>query len=159
PVAAEQALREGRRTLAGHDAVERAVDRDACREPRQGPQLLLGGPTAHRVRHQRVGQLGARRRPETLAAPDGLPHLSQRLRARPRSIRLAPGEERRRQVLEQMLLLAGVESAGYPLPQVPPLRPALRGTRMAKVRTQHAPETIHSQVVAGIAEAGPQEEA
>ena len=58
-----------------------------------------------------------------------------------------------------MLLLARVQPAGDALPQVPHLGAALHGARMTEVRAEHAPELLHTEPVAGIAEAGPQEKA
>src|SRR5207247_970005 len=45
------------------------------------------------------------------------------------------------------------------LTEVRPLGPALHGARMAQLGAEHAPEPAHAQLVAGIAEAGTEEEA
>src|SRR5207249_7527092 len=62
-------------------------------------------------------------------------------------------------LLAEVLLLARREAARDALPEVPPLGAALYGARVAQVGAEHAPEAVHAQLVAGIAEAGTEEEA
>src|SRR5438105_4362181 len=81
-----------------------------------------------------------------------LPHLTHLLRAGTRPLRLAAAEQRRRDQLEEMLLLPRVQPARDPLPEVPPLGAPLHGTRVAQLAAQHAPETAHAELVAGVAE-------
>src|SRR5438093_8344369 len=159
PRGAEEPLRPRRRRVAPDHAVERAVERGARAEPRQRPQLRLGRAPALRLGDEHPAQLRARRGGETLAAPDRLPHLAQLLRARPRPLRLAAAEERGAHLLEELLLLPRRKAARDALPEVPPLGPALHGARVAQLGAEHAPEAAHAQLVAGIAEAGTEEEA
>src|SRR5213596_2759002 len=159
PRGAEEPLRPRRRRVAPDHAVERAVERRARAEPRQRPQLRLGRTPALGLGDEHPAQLGARRGGETLAAPDRLPHLAQLLRARPRPPRLAAAEERRAHLLEEVLLLPRREAPRDALPEVPPLGAALHGARVAQLGTEHAPEAVHAQLVARIAEAGTEQEA
>src|SRR5439155_4224520 len=148
----------GRRVPRDH-AVEWAVERRPRAQARQRPQLRLGRAPALGLGDEYGAQRGAGAGGEPLAAPDRLPHLAQLLRARARALGLAAAEERRAHLLEEVLLLPRSEPARDPLPEVPPLGAALCGTRMAQLGAEHAPETAHAQLVAGIAEARAEEEA
>src|SRR5437762_343228 len=159
PRGAEEPLGPRRRRVARHHVVERAVERRARAEPRQRPQLRLGRPPALGLGDEHRAQLGAGRGGETLAAPDRLPHLAQLLRARPRPPGLAAAEERRAHLLEEVLLLPRREAPRDALPEVPPLGAALHGAGVAQLGAEHAPEAVHAQLVARIAEAGTEQEA
>src|SRR5438093_2477145 len=159
PGGGEEPLRPRSRRVARDHTVEWAVERRPRAEARQRPQLRLGRAPALGLGDEYGAQRGAGARGEPLAAPDRLPHLAQLLRARARALGLAATEERRAHLLEEVLLLPRSEPARDPLPEVPPLGAALCGTRMAQLGAEHAPETAHAQLVAGIAEARAEEEA
>src|SRR5262249_52435162 len=94
-----------------------------------------------------------------LAAADRLPHLAQLLRAGTRALPLALLEERGRDPLGEVLLLHGGEPASDPLPEVPALGAHLNRARIVELGGEHAPEAPEAQLVAGVAEAGAQQEA
>src|SRR5439155_6631652 len=159
PLRADETLHPPRRRVARHDTVERAVDRHACTQPGERPELGLGRAPAFRLARERAGELGACRGWQTLAGADRLPHLAQLLRPGAWPAGLATPEERRVHELQEALLLARGEPARDALPEVPPLGAALDGARMAQLARQHAPEAVHPHLVAGVAEAGTQQEA
>src|SRR5262249_14326004 len=147
------------RRFRGNDAVRRPGDRRTARQASERPRLLIGRTALRDRLPERPRQLGAHGCGESLAAADRLPHLAQLLRTGLGSARLPASADGRPARLGGVLLLARVQAARHALPQVPQLGAALHGTRMLHVRAEDAPELVDADLVAGVAEAGTQEEA
>src|SRR5262245_8853736 len=159
PVRGDEPLGPARRDLPGDDAVDGPVERHPRAEAGERPELLLGGPAPYRLGHERLAQLGALDRAEASAAADRLPHLAKLLRPRSWPLRPPAAEQRRPQLLREVLLLPRGEPAGDSLPEVPPFGAALDRARVAQRAGEHAPEPAHAKLVAGIAETRPEKEA